>query len=125
MPGAAMLAKRWGSPRLIDLSEPVLQRLLAENELVERLKEMEDFRKLREDVNKIISQSQKVRAGKKTSASGEAVPDDPEIARIKKSKRDQVNTHGTEKWHDAYDELMTSFGENRIHQDKRPRDSLA
>jgi hypothetical protein len=90
--GAAMLAKRWGSPRLIDLSEPVLQKLLAENELVERLKEMEDFRKLREDVNKIISQSQKVRAGKKTSASGEAVPDDPEIAKIKKSKRDQVNT---------------------------------
>jgi hypothetical protein len=32
---------------------------------------------------------------------------------------------GTGKWHDAYDELMTSFGENRIHQDERPRDSLA
>ena len=35
--GAAMLAKRWGSPRLIDLSEEVLTRLLADSDLLERL----------------------------------------------------------------------------------------
>ena len=50
--GAAMLARRWGSPRLIDLSEAVLSKLLDDEELVGRLEQMEDFRKLREDAEK-------------------------------------------------------------------------
>ena len=44
------LAKRKGSPRLIDLSEVVLTEVLADTDLVERLEEMEDFRNLRLDV---------------------------------------------------------------------------
>ena len=35
--GAAMLAKRWGSPRLIDRSEAVLTRLLGDSDLIARL----------------------------------------------------------------------------------------
>ena len=54
--GATMLAKRWGSPRLIDLSEEVLRKLLANTDLVDRLQQMENFRSLREDANKIIAQ---------------------------------------------------------------------
>lgn len=91
--GAAMLAKRWGSPRLIDLSEAVLTRLLANGGLVDRLAQMEDFRTLREDASKIISQSKKLRAGTKPKgADGEAEPEDPELTATRKAKREQVNT---------------------------------
>jgi hypothetical protein len=91
--GAAMLAKRWGSPRLIDLSEAVLTKLLADSGLVDRLAQMEDFRNLREDANKIISQSKKLRAGKKAKGTiGTDEPEDPEAAATRKAKREQVNT---------------------------------
>lgn len=90
--GAAMLAKRWGSPRLIDLSEGVLAKLLGQDEMVERLMQMEDFRKLREDVNKIIAQSQKVRSGKKPRGAGETLVEDPEVKRLRAEKRAQVTT---------------------------------
>ena len=73
--GAAMLARRWGSPRLIDLSEDVLRKLLADTDLVGRLEQMEDFRNLRQDATKIIAQSHKIREGKKPQT-GEA--EDPE-----------------------------------------------
>jgi hypothetical protein len=90
--GAAMLAKRWGSPRLIDLSEGVLAKLLGQDEVVDRLMQMEDFRKLREDVNKIIAQSQKIRAGKKPKSPGEPIDEDPEVKRARAEKRKQVST---------------------------------
>lgn len=90
--GAAMLAKRWGSPRLIDLSEGVLSKLLGEDEVVERLRQMEDFRKLREDVNKIIAQSQKIRAGKKPKGAGPGEEEDPAVKKARAEKRKQVTT---------------------------------
>lgn len=89
--GAAMLAKRWGSPRLIDLSEEVLRKLLADSDLVDRLEQMEDFRSLRQDATKIISQSQKLKAAK--AAKGEpGEPEDPEINAARKAKREQVRS---------------------------------
>lgn len=90
--GAAMLAKRWGSPRLIDLSEAVLTKLLGDNDLVERLQQMEDFRNLRTDANKIIAHSQKLREGKKAKAAGADGPKDPELAAARKARREQVET---------------------------------
>lgn len=91
--GAAMLAKRWGSPRLIDLSEAVLTRLLADGDLVARLEQMEDFRSLRQDATKIIAHSQKIRQGKKPRGEGGgAEADDPEVVAARKAKREQVNT---------------------------------
>jgi hypothetical protein len=89
--GAAMLAKRWGSPRLIDLSEGVLHALLGDSDLVERLEQMEDFRSLRQDANKIISQSQKIKQGK-TARGGGGEPEDPEVSVARKAKREQVKT---------------------------------
>lgn len=88
--GAAMLAKRWGSPRLIDLSEEVLQRLLADEDLLGRLEQMEDFRNLRQDANKIIAKSKAVRKGRKPHGSSE--PEDPEVVAARKAKREQVKT---------------------------------
>lgn len=91
--GAAMLAKRWGSPRLIDLSEDVLTKLLADTALVERLEQMEDFRSLRQDATKIIAHSQKLRAGKKPAGGGGADDtEDPEVKAARKAKREQVIT---------------------------------
>ena len=92
--GAAMLAKRWGSPRLIDLSESVLQKLLADSDLVERLEQMEDFRNLRQDAGKIISQSQKLRDAKKAGSSGDGAGDaeDAEAKAARKTKREQVKS---------------------------------
>lgn len=89
--GATMLAKRWGSPRLIDLSEDVLRKLLANTDLVERLEQMEDFRSLREDANKIIAQSQRLKQAKK-GGKKDSEPEDPEVAAARKAKREQVAT---------------------------------
>ena len=90
--GAAMLAKRWGSPRLIDLSEDVLRKLLADTDLVGRLEQMEDFRSLRQDASKIIAQSQKLREGKKPKGGGGDEPEDPDVKAARKAKREQVRS---------------------------------
>lgn len=91
--GAAMLAKRWGSPRLIDLSDTVLNKLLADSGLLEQLEQMEDFRTLREDANKILAQSKKLKDTKRSAADGgldEKEPDEAKEAR--KAKRKQVKS---------------------------------
>lgn len=90
--GAAMLAKRWGSPRLIDLSESVLNKLLANDDLVGRLEQMEDFRNLRQDASKIIAQSKKIREGKKPKGGANDEPEDDEVKAARKAKREQVKT---------------------------------
>lgn len=90
--GAAMLAKRWGSPRLIDLSEGVLMKLLANSDLVDRLQKLEDFRNLREDANKIISQSKRLKDAKKKGTNAGGTPEDDETKAARKAKRDQVKT---------------------------------
>ena len=88
-----MLAKRWGSPRLIDLSDTVLNKLLADSGLLEQLEQMEDFRTLREDANKILAQSKKLKDTKRSAADGgldEKEPDEAKEAR--KAKRKQVKS---------------------------------
>ena len=90
--GAAMLAKRWGSPRLIDLSDEVLTRLLGDGELVARLEQVEDFRTLRQDATKIIAQSKKIKAGKKKRTPDDPTPEDPEVTAARKAKREHVKT---------------------------------
>ncbi|MGY1669765.1 hypothetical protein [Geodermatophilus sp. SYSU D00710] len=91
--GAAMLARRWGSPRLIDLSEAVLTKLLGDSDLVARLEQMEDFRNLRQDATKIIAHSQKLREGKKrVSGGGGDDPENPEVKAARKARREQVKT---------------------------------
>lgn len=90
--GAAMLAKRWASPRLIDLSEDVLTKLLGDDDLLARLEQVEDFRNLRQQATKIIAQSKKIRAGKKKREGRPDEPDDPELAAARKAKREQVKT---------------------------------
>lgn len=89
--GAAMIARRWGSPRLIDLSEGILEKLLANEDLLERLQQMEDFRNLREDAGKLLAKSKQVREGKK-EAKAKGEPEDEETKAARKAKREQVQT---------------------------------
>ena len=89
--GAAMLARRWGSDRLIDLSESVLAKLLGDDDLVGRLEQMEDFRALREDATKIIANSKKIRQGKQSKTSP-TDPDDPEVTAARRARREQAQT---------------------------------
>jgi hypothetical protein len=89
--GAAMLAKRWGSHRLIDLSEAVLTRLLGDIDLIARLEQMEDFRNLRQDATKIIAQSVKIREGKKPKGSAKTKEEDDLAKAARKAKREQVS----------------------------------
>src|SRR5690625_767343 len=86
-----MLAKRWGSHNLIDLSESVLLKLLSDENLLETLGQIENFRNLREDASKILASSQKVREAK-TKAVSDKEPEDPEVAEERKRKREQVMT---------------------------------
>ncbi len=90
--GAVMLARRWGSERLIDLSEAVLSKLLGDDDLVERLQQMEDFRNLREDANKIIANSKKIRHGKTKKDTNPTDPEDPDVKAARKARREQVKT---------------------------------
>ena len=53
--GSTMLARRWQSTRLIDVSSTTLARLLEHQELVKRLEEFESFRNLSRDITKSIS----------------------------------------------------------------------
>ena len=53
--GSTMLARRWQSYRLIDVSSACLARLLENQDLVKRLEEFESFRNLSRDITKTIS----------------------------------------------------------------------
>ncbi len=52
--GSAMLAKRWQSPRMIDLSRNVLEGILNDEELLRSLENNEAFRALRKHATKIV-----------------------------------------------------------------------
>lgn len=52
---SAMLAKRWQSPRMIDLSRTVLEGLLNDEELLRSLENIEVFRALRKHATRIVT----------------------------------------------------------------------
>ena len=53
--GSAMLAKRWQSPRLLDLSRAALDGILNNEELLRSLENIEAFRALRKHATKIVT----------------------------------------------------------------------
>lgn len=86
--GAVMLAKRWGSPRLIDLSEDALTKRLADSDLVQRLEQMEDFRSLRQQDHRSVQENP---AGQEPQGSS-GDPEDPDVKAARKAKREQVKS---------------------------------
>lgn len=53
--GSTMLARRWQSARLVDVSNACLERLLENQDLVARLEEFESFRNLSSDITTTIN----------------------------------------------------------------------
>ena len=69
-----------------------MSKLLSNSDLVDRLQKLEDFRNLREDANKIISQSKKLRDAKKKGLGPSGNSEDNETKATRKAKREQVKT---------------------------------
>lgn len=65
--GSAMLAKRWQSPRLVNLNRAVLEGILNNEELLQSLENMEAFRALRKHTSEILTMEKSV---KKARAEG-------------------------------------------------------
>lgn len=53
--GSSMLAKRWQSPRMIDLSRTALEGILNDEELLRSLESIEVFRALRKHATRIVT----------------------------------------------------------------------
>jgi hypothetical protein len=65
---STMLAKRWQSPQLIDVSTMTLERLLNAPEVLEALEKLEAFRNLNKDIRKVITSEKDIDTLKKEKA---------------------------------------------------------
>ena len=65
---STMLARRWQSERLVDTTTTVLEKILANEELVDALEKIEDFRNLRGDLTKTISREKALQETKRKIA---------------------------------------------------------
>ena len=63
--GSTMLARRWQSARLVDVSNVVLEKVLNNAELMAALEKIEDFRNLRQDMTKVIAREKAINQTKK------------------------------------------------------------
>ena len=63
--GSAMLAKRWQSPRMINLSRTALQGILDNEELLQSLENMEAFRALRRHTAEILTAEKAIKKARK------------------------------------------------------------
>jgi hypothetical protein len=62
---ATLLAKRWESVLLVNVTNPVLERLLSNEEAMKALMNIEGFRNLNQDIETIINKSEAVKKAKK------------------------------------------------------------
>lgn len=65
---STMLARRWQSARLVDTTTVVLEKILANEELMKALEKIEDFRNLRGDLTKTISREKALQEKKRKIA---------------------------------------------------------
>lgn len=65
---STMLAKRWQSARLVDVTTIVLEKVLNSPDILEALEKIEDFRNLRNDITKTISSEKSLNEKKKERA---------------------------------------------------------
>lgn len=63
--GSTMLARRWQSSKLVDVSNVVLEKVLNNEELMKALEKIEDFRNLRQDMTKVIASEKAINKTKK------------------------------------------------------------
>ena len=64
---ATLLAKRWKSAMLVDVTNDVLKRLMSNSEAMKALMNIEDFRSLNDDIKTIINKSEHVKELKRNN----------------------------------------------------------
>lgn len=72
---STMLAKRWQSEGLIDVSTMTLERLYNAPDVIEALEKLEAFRNLNKDIRKVITSEKDISNLKKEKADGGLTPD--------------------------------------------------
>lgn len=85
--GSTMLARRWQSARLVDVSNACLERLLENQELVARLEEFESFRNLSRDITTTINSERELKKLKTKDEDKKTKKDKKEIDEREKELR--------------------------------------
>jgi hypothetical protein len=95
---ATLLARRWESALLVNVDNETLSRLMANEEAMNALMNIEGFRNLNQDIETIINKSDSVKKAKKQAGSGEMSPaekkemseDEKEYKTLRKQIQDKL-----------------------------------
>jgi hypothetical protein len=85
---SSMLARRWNSPELITLDLMAMEAILADDELVESLEQIEMFRNISDDLSALISSNKELRP--KKLAKEKLTPGEKKVEDEAKKKRDGI-----------------------------------
>ena len=85
---STMLAKRWQSARLVDVTNITLEKLLNAPDVLEALEKIESFRNLRNDVSKVVSSEKALNKTKKEK--GELKPSEKKEAKENQGFKKQL-----------------------------------
>jgi hypothetical protein len=109
---ANSLARRWKSTDLYNLNGVTMDRLLQDADLIAELEQIEDFRAIREEAEKIVTASQKLKAVKRAGggAAEQRVPK-KEIAEKRKNIREKLKKVSAKVLIFMY---LTDFREERL-----------
>lgn len=91
---ATLLARRWGSALLVNVNNDTLARLMANEQAMAALNNIEDFRNLKQDIETIINKSEAVKKAKRVANDRELSPEEKhelnEAEKEYKSKRKMI-----------------------------------
>jgi len=109
---ANSLARRWTSVDLYNLNGVTMGRLLSDDELLAELAQIEDFRTIREDAQRIVTSSEKLKGVKRAGGGADAqrLPK-KEIAQQRKNIRDKLKKVSAKVLIFMY---LTDFREERL-----------
>lgn len=109
---ANSLARRWKSVDLYNLNGVTMGKLLADEVLLAELAQIEDFRTIREEAQKIVTNSEKLKGVKRANgSSGEQRPFKKEIAQQRKNIREKLKKVSAKVLIFMY---LTDFREERL-----------
>jgi hypothetical protein len=110
--GANALARRWRSVDLYNLNGVTMDRLLQDAELIAELEQIEDFRAIREEAQKIVTASKKLSAVKRAGGgTNEQRKPKKEIAEKRKNIREKLKKVSAKVLIFMY---LTDFREERL-----------
>ena len=86
---STMLARRWQAARLVDTTTDVLEKILDNEELMQALEKIEDFRNLRGDLTKTISREKALQETKRKIAGEGRDPSPEEKKKLTEEEKEQ------------------------------------